>query len=122
MLSEQPDIGPGLAAAQMPSRMEVLDVGLVLHVRPAADGEDGHLWWTWDEKDVDWEPRLRLAMRSDVANRFLQGRENFAIAVARRRIRISGDTRAVFGFIPMARKVVPQYRTLVEQRFPHLAL
>ncbi len=41
-----------------------------------------------------WSPRVRMTLSSETANRCFQGRENFAYAVAHRRIRTSGDLRA----------------------------
>ena len=119
--STDPDLGPRLRAADLPSRFEVNDLDVVLHIRPAAPDEpDGHLRWTWDE--VDWEPHVTWRMDSPVVNRFYQGRENVAVALARRRIRIAGDRRAALALIPLIKPFFPRYRALLEDDYPHLVV
>src|SRR3712207_4625917 len=93
MMSEDPQMGPRLRAADVPQRFEFPDVEMVVNVRPARDGEDGDLHWEWPD-DVDWEPRVRTTMSSVVANRYFQGRENAVMALARRRVKITGDSKA----------------------------
>jgi hypothetical protein len=60
-------------------------------------------------------------MGSGTANRYFQGRENVAIAIARRRIRAGGDVRAALSLIPVTKPVYERYRALVDQEYPHLA-
>lgn len=119
MLSEDPDVGPRLRDADVPQRLDFPDLGLVLNVRAARVDEQGCLVWTWSD-DIDWTPRVCLSMASEVANRYFQGRENVAVAVARRRIRAGGDLRATLELIPMTKSVYPRYRALVRTDFPHL--
>lgn len=121
ILSADPDVGRRLQVADVPERFEFVDVDLVLNIRAARPGEEGHLTWVWDD-DVDWEPRVRMSMSSDVANRYFQGRENVPIAVARRRIKAEGDLVAAFSLIPILKAAFPHYRALVEREYPHLAL
>ena len=97
------------------------DLGLVLNVRPAREDEPGTLHWEW-RADVDWEPRLRLRMSSETANRYFQGAENVAMAIARRRIRAGGDVRAAFTLIPLTKPFHARYREVVASRYPHLAV
>ena len=92
MMSEDPEVGPRLRDADVPQRMEFPDLALVLNVRAAHVDEQGCLVWTWSD-DIDWTPRVRLTMSSEVANRYFQGAENVPIAVARRRILAGGDLR-----------------------------
>ncbi len=119
MMSEDPEVGPRLRDADVPQRMEFPDLALVLNVRAAHVDEDGCLVWTWSD-DIDWTPRVRLTMSSEVANRYFQGRENVPIAVARRRIRAGGDLRATLELIPLTKPVYARYRALLEADFPHL--
>jgi hypothetical protein len=121
MLSEDPDVGPRLQAADVPQRLEFGDLGLVLNVRPARAGENGHLHWEWGD-EVGWAPRVRLAMSSEIANRYFQGRENIAMAIARRRIRAGGDVRATLELVPLTRPVYARYRELVAVEYPHLVV
>ncbi len=119
MMSEDPEVGPRLRDADVPQRMEFPDLALVLNVRAAHVDEQGCLVWTWSD-DIDWTPRVRLTMSSEVANRYFQGRENVPIAVARRRIRAGGDLRATLELIPMTKPVYARYRALLKADFPHL--
>lgn len=119
LMSEDPEMGPRLRAADVPQRFEFLDVGLVVNLRPTRDGEPGNLVWAWSD-DVDWEPRVRMTMASDIANRYFQGRENIAMAIARRHIRAGGDVKAALALIPITKPIHERFRALVEERWPHL--
>jgi hypothetical protein len=119
MMSEDPDMGPRLRDADVPQRFEFTDVDLVVNVRGAEDGEGGCLHWEWTD-DVDWRPKVRMAMSSDTANRYFQGRENVAFAIARRRIRTGGDVKAALDLIPITRPVFARYREMVQHEYPHL--
>jgi hypothetical protein len=119
MMSEDADMGPKLRDADVPQRFEFTDVDMVVNIRAAAHGEDGCLHWEWSD-DVDWEPRVRMEMSSETANRYFQGKENVAIAIARRRIKTGGDVRAALSLIPITKPVFPRYREMVEREYPHL--
>ena len=119
MMDRDPQMGPRLRAADVPQRFEFTDLGLVVNVRATRRGEDGNLRWVWDD-DVDWEPQVRMSMSADTANRYFQGRENVAIAIARRRIRTGGDVRAALSLIPITKPVYERYRAMLEQDYPHL--
>ena len=54
---------------------------MVVNIRAAADGEEGNLHWEWTD-DVDWEPKVKMTMSSETANKYFQGKENVAIAIA----------------------------------------
>ena len=121
MISADPELGPRLRAADVPTRFEFDDVGLVLNVRPARDGEQGALQWEW-RADVEWEPKLRMKMSSETANRYFQGTENVPMAIARRRIRAGGDMRAAFTVIALTKPFFARHREVVASRYPHLAV
>jgi hypothetical protein len=61
-------------------------------------------------------------MDSKVANAYLQGKESLAIAIARGRVKATGDTRSALVYIPTLRLLVASYRRLVTQEHPHLVL
>ena len=84
MMNSDPDMGPKLRAADVPQRFEFSDVDMVVNIRAATDGEGGNLHWEWSD-DVDWEPKVKMTMSSETANKYFQGKENVAIAIARRR-------------------------------------
>jgi hypothetical protein len=119
MMSTDPEMGPKLRDAETPQRFEFPDVDLVVNVT-AADGDDGRcLRWEWSD-DVDWEAEVQMTMDSDVANRYFQGKENVAMAIARRRIKTSGNVKKALAILPITKPVFDQYRALVERDYPHL--
>src|ERR671917_2572966 len=120
MMSEDPEMGPKLRDADVPQRFEFTDLDLVVNIRAAGDGEDGNLHWEWTD-DVDWEPRVRMTMSSETANKYFQGKENVAVAIARRRIKSGGDVKAALRLIPITKPIYARYRAMVEEEYPHLA-
>jgi|SRR5215218_6264699 len=119
MMSEDGAMGSALREADVPQRFEFEDLGLVVNVRAGREGEGANLHWKWTD-EVDWEPRVKMNMGSETANRYFQGRENVAIAIARRRIKAGGDVRAALSLIPITKPVYARYRALVEEEYPHL--
>jgi hypothetical protein len=121
MMDEDPEMGPKLRDADVPQRFEFTDVDMVVNIRAAAPGEDGNLHWQWSD-DVDWEPKVRMSMSSETANRYFQGKENIAMAIARRRIKTGGDVKAALALIPITKPVYARYRDYVERQHPHLTV
>ena len=119
MMSEDDDMGPKLKAADTPQRFEFSDVELSVNVRASREGEEGNLHWVWGDQ-IDWEPRVRMTMDSETANRYFQGKENVPIALARRRIRAGGDVKAALALMPITKPVFERYRAMVESDYPHL--
>ena len=119
LMSAHEEMGPKLREAETPQRFELPDVDLVVNIGPG-DGEDGrNLRWAWSD-DVPWEPEVEMTMNSDVVNRYFQGKENVAMAIARRRIKTSGNVRKALALIPITKPVYAQYRALIEREYPHL--
>jgi hypothetical protein len=112
--------GPLLRATGLRMRLEFQDLDLVLNVA-ASEEPAHHLRWSFSDA-VDWEPKLRLRMDSRIANAYLQGKESLAIAIARGRVRFSGDTRCALLYVPALRLVVGPYRRLVRRDYPHLLI
>jgi hypothetical protein len=119
MMSEDPDMGPKLRDADVPQRFEFTDLDLVVNIRAAREGEDGNLYWEWSD-NVDWEPKVKMAMSSETANRYFQGKENVAMALARRRIKSGGDVKAALSLIPITKPIYARYREFLEDQYPHL--
>lgn len=119
IMSEDPEMGPKLREADVPQRFLFEDVDLVVNIRAARDGEDGNLHWQWTD-EVDWDPKVRMAMSSETANRYFQGKENVAVAIARRKVRTSGDIKAALALFPITKPIFERYRELVEADYPHL--
>jgi hypothetical protein len=120
-MSEDPGMGPKLRDADVPQRFEFPDVDLVVNIRAAKTGEDGNLHWEWTD-DVDWQPKVKMEMSSEIANRYFQGKENIAMALARRRIKSGGDVKAALSLIPITKPIYDRYRDFVEEEYPHLAI
>ena len=121
LMSEDSDMGPKLRDADVPMRYEFEDLDLVANIRAARDDEDGNLRWEWTD-DVDWEPRVKMAMSSETANKYFQGKENVAMAIARRRIKSGGDVKAALALMPITKPVFARYRAMLEEEFPHLVV
>ncbi len=120
LMSEDPDMGPKLRDADVPQRFEFEDVDMVVNIRAAEDGEgDGFLHWEWTD-DVDWEPRVKMGMSSQTANKYFQGKENVAMAIARRRIKTGGDVKAALALIPITKPLEAMYRDMIAADHPHL--
>ena len=121
VMSEDPEMGPALRDADVPQRFEFDDLDLVVNVRARRPGEQPNLHWEWTD-EVDWQPRVRMKMSSEVANRYFQGKENIPLAIARRRIKTAGDIRASLELIPITKPVYERYRALVAEQYPHLVV
>jgi hypothetical protein len=119
LMSEDPDMGPKLRDADVPQRFEFPDLDLVMNVRAARPGEEGNLHWEWSD-DVDWDPKVRMTMSSETANKYFQGKENVAMAIARRRIKTGGDVKASLALIPITKPLYGMYRDMIEADHPHL--
>ena len=119
MMSEDPDMGPKLRDADVPQRFEFSDFDLVCNVRAAQPGEDRNLHWEWSD-EIDWEPKVRMTMSSETANKYFQGKENVAMAIARRRIKTGGDVKAALALMPITKPVFERYRDLARSEYPHL--
>jgi hypothetical protein len=113
-------IGPTLRAAGLRVRMRFPDAGLVLDLGVADPGE-GRLRWSFGGT-APWQPRLELEMDAALGNRYLQGAESLAIAIARGEARLRGESRVALLYVPAARLLVEPYRRIVRERFPRLAV
>jgi len=120
LMSTDPDMGPKLRDADTPQRFEFPDVDLVVNVTKNDDDSSACLRWEWTD-DIGWEPEVKMEMDSEVANRYFQGKENIAMAIARRRIKTSGNVKKALAIIPITKPVFAQYREMVERDYPHLA-
>ncbi|GAC1438584.1 MAG: hypothetical protein NVSMB51_14740 [Solirubrobacteraceae bacterium] len=120
MMSEDEEMGPRLRDADVPQRFEFDDLDLVVNIRAARTGEGANLHWEWSD-EVDWSPKVRMKMSSQTANRYFQGKENIAMAIARRRIKTGGDVKAALALVPITKPVYARYRDLVAEKYPHLS-
>ena len=121
LMSDDEDMGPKLRDADVPQRFEFPDVDMVVNVRAAQEGEDGNLHWEWTD-DVAWSPKVKMTMNSTICNKYFQGKENVAMAIARRRIKTGGDVKAALALIQITKPVYERYRALVADEYPHLAV
>ncbi|HUE26997.1 MAG TPA: hypothetical protein VMP89_09500 [Solirubrobacteraceae bacterium] len=118
LMSEDPEMGPRLREADTPQRFEFTDLEMVVNIRAGEDGEP-NLAWEWTDR-VAWEPQVRMTMSSETANRYFQGKENVAIAIARRRIKAGGDVKAALAIIPITKPLFARYREMIAADYPHL--
>ena len=120
LMSTDPEMGPKLREAETPQRFEFPDLDLAVNVTYAPEVKDGqHLRWEWSD-DVPWEPEVEMKMDSDVANRYFQGKENIAMAVARRRIKTSGNAKKALALVPLTKPLFRLYREMLQKDYPHL--
>ena len=120
MMSTDPEMGPKLREAETPQRFEFPDLDLVVNITARDAEEDGqNLVWEWSD-DVGWDPDVKMTMDSDVANKYFQGKENVAMAIARRRIKTSGNVKKALALIPITKPVESMYRDMIESDYPHL--
>jgi len=119
LMSTDPEMGPKLRDADTPQRFEFPDLDLVVNVGPGTGDEN--LEWVWSD-DAPWEPDVKMEMDSDVANKYFQGKENVAMAIARRRIKTSGNVKKALALIPVTKPVYAQYREMCEAEYPHLVV
>jgi hypothetical protein len=120
IMSTDLDMGPKLRDAETPQRFEFPDLDLVANVTYADEVTDNqHLRWEWSD-DVEWKPEVEMRMDSDVANRYFQGKENVAMAIARRRIKTSGNVKKALSILPITKPVFEKYRQMIEKDYPHL--
>jgi hypothetical protein len=118
LMSDDPEIGPKLRAADTPQRFEFPDLDLVVNIRAGSE-QEANLAWEWSD-DINWDPKVKMSMSSDTANRYFQGRENVAIAIARRRIRAGGDVKAALAILPITKPLFGHYREMIASDYPHL--
>jgi hypothetical protein len=119
IMSTDPEMGPKLREARVPQRFEFPDQDAVVNITYDDAGGDQNLRWEWSD-GVSWEPQVEMTMDSEVANKYFQGKENVPIALARRRIKSSGDMKAALKLIPITKPVFARYREMVEREYPHL--
>jgi hypothetical protein len=120
IMSTDPEMGPKLREARTPQRFEFGDLDAVVNITYAEEVKDGqNLRWEWSDS-VAWEPEVEMKMDSEVANRYFQGRENVAMAIARRRIKTSGNIKKALALIPITKPVYERYREMIEREYPHL--
>jgi hypothetical protein len=118
IMCDDADMGPKLRAADTPQRFEFSDLDLVVNIRAGA-ADEPNLVWEWTD-DVAWDPKVRMTMSSETANRYFQGKENVAIAIARRRIKAGGDVKAALAIIPITKPLFERYREMIASEYPHL--
>ncbi len=118
LMSDDPEMGPRFREADTPQRFEFPDLDLVVNIR-AGHPDEPNLKWEWSD-EVSWEPMVKMAMSSETANRYFQGKENIAIAIARRRIKAGGDVKAALAILPITKPLFEHYRKMIAADYPHL--
>jgi hypothetical protein len=126
MMSEDPEMGPALRDADVPQRFEFDDLDLVMNIRASEPGDPPdrkatNLYWEWTD-EVAWEPRVKMKMSSEIANKYFQGKENIPLAIARRRIKTGGDIKASLALIPITKPIYERYRAMIAEQYPQLVV
>jgi hypothetical protein len=112
-------VGPLIRAAGLRMRFEFPDASMVLNLAAASGA--GHIRWAFSDEG-DWAPKLELTMSSAVANRYLQGRESLAIAIARGQVSVVGESRTAVLYLPATRLLCEPYRKVIARGYPKLVV
>ncbi len=124
LMNDHPKIGRTLRDAKAPHRFEISDLGLVFNVTyaPAEDEAQGRfLQWGWESDGFSPAPVIIMKMTSEVANRFFQGKENIALAIATGRVKLRGPLPKLLALAPVTKPVYPVYREwLINEGREHL--
>lgn len=120
LMSDDPEIGPKMREVDTPQRFEFTDLELVVNIRSGRPDEP-NLAWEWSD-EISWEPKVKMTMSSETANRYFQGKENVAIAIARRRIKTGGDVKAALAILPITKPLFSRYRAMIAADYPHLEI
>jgi hypothetical protein len=118
LMSEDPEMGPRLREVDTPQQFTFPDLEMVVNIR-AGGADEPNLAWEWTD-EIPWEPKVKMEMSSETANRYFQGKENVAIAIARRRIKAGGDVKAALAIIPITKPLFQRYREMIAADYPHL--
>jgi hypothetical protein len=121
IMSTDPEMGPQLRDARVPQRFEFPDLDAVVNITYDDSGGEQNLRWEWTD-EVAWKPQVEMTMDSEIANKYFQGKENIAMALARRRIKSAGDVKAALKLIPITKPVFAKYRAMLEREYPHLVV
>jgi hypothetical protein len=117
-VNEDDRTGPLLRAMGLNLGVECPDVRARVLVA-ASEQPDSWIEWSFDPA---WDPKFQLTMSSEVANRWLHGRESVAMAIAHRRMKCSGDARSALRYLPAIKLISASYARIVRAGYPHLAL
>lgn len=118
LMRDDPEMGPRLRDANCPHQFSFPDLQMVVNIRPGGLDEP-NVAWEWGDRTGS-VPKVRMEMSSETANRYFQGKENVAIAIARRRIKAGGDVKAALAIIPITRPLFAHYREMIAADYPHL--
>ncbi len=122
LMNEHPEVGRPLRDAHAPHRFVITDLGIELNVDAApgaAEKKGKFLQWTWGPPP--WKPAITLKMSSETANRFFQGKENVALAVALGRVKLSGPLLTILKLAPVTNPIHEPYRHWLEENgYRHL--
>jgi hypothetical protein len=122
-IDSDPVAGAKMRAAAAPVRLEFPDLKVSVDISAAEDRRHYVSWSFKADKAGAPKPGLHMTMDSEIGNRFLQGRENPAIALVRGRMRVScGNTVAAVRFFPAAKPLFERYREVVRREHPSLLL
>jgi len=64
---------------------------------------------------VDAPSTVQLRMSSDNANRFWQGKLNFTLAMAQRKVKLEGKRSTALGLLPLTGPIFDAYKTILAE-------
>jgi hypothetical protein len=117
LMSTHPEIAPRLRATAASVRFDIQDLDLVVNLRAAGSGTS--VVWEWSDA-IDWTPKVRLSLDSPTLNRYFQGKESVVTALARRRVRASGDITQALALLSLAKPLSERYRAMIAAEYAHL--
>ena len=116
LMNEHAEVGRKLRDAHAPHKFVITDLGLEFNVTADDDAEEAKgrfLKWVWGPPP--WEPVITMQMSSDTANRFFQGKENVALAIAFGRVKLAGPIVTILRLAPVTNPIHPVYRRWLEE-------
>jgi hypothetical protein len=121
-LDEDERRGAFLRASGLQVRLELTDLDMVLRVNASEESIHYLSWAFASEASKSGGAGLTLSMDSETANAYLQGRVSLPVAIARGKVRCSGDLKTALTYLPALRLLVDPYRNWVTRLHPHLAV
>ncbi len=99
---EDPEIGPKLVDSGLVFAFDFADPKAVVVV-------DAVNKKTYDTFDGAPEPHATMAMAADLGNAYWQGKVNLPLAMAKKKIAVTGNVASLLKLAPLGKKLFPVY-------------
>jgi putative sterol carrier protein len=110
---EQTEVMEKLAKSQVVVRFDIEDpeVHMTINFRdPGPDGEIGTLTF-----DSDVEPEISVWSKSEITNKFWQGKLNTTVAMARGQVKLDGSVAKALGLLSKIKPLYDIYPTILKE-------